>query len=275
LLTVAMMALVLLLPLALALLVANLSRLERSLEWPRGLSAFLDVGTAAQSANQLAASWRREPDVAEVTVRNPEQGRKELARLPGFAPALALLDDNPLPFVLSVMPVPGSDSEALARRLQAGAGVAFVAQDAALGERFRAIAALLERGAQLAAGVFALAALLTVGNTIRLDVAARAEEILVMQTVGAEPAFIRRPFLYAGIWYGLGSALLALLALAALEFAMRAPVAMLASSYGSEFRPVGIDPLLALAALAAGIVLGWLGARIAVARMLRRGRLDR
>src|SRR5206468_2542168 len=113
LLTMAMMALVLLLPLALALLVDNLARLERSLEWPRGLSAFLQPGATSASANQLAASWRREPDVAEVALRNPEQGREELARLPGFAPALALLDANPLPFVLSVMPAPGADSAVL------------------------------------------------------------------------------------------------------------------------------------------------------------------
>jgi cell division transport system permease protein len=236
-LTVLMMALVLLLPLWLALVVGNLSRLERTLEWPHGLSLFLAPGTGADAARKLAENLRRDPDVREVETRTPEQGRVELSRLPGFAPALALLDDNPLPFVLSVTPKPGLDAALLAERLGHEQTVAFVAQDQALGTRFRALADLLERATRLAAVVFALAAVLTVGNTIRLEVAARTDEIAVLQTIGAEPAFIRRPYLYAGIWFGGASELVALIVTALLEAQARARYRRLARSYGAAYAP--------------------------------------
>jgi len=271
-LTVLMMALVLLLPLWLALVVGNLSRLERTLEWPRGLSLFLAPGTSADAARKLAENLRRDPDVGAVETRTPEQGRTELSRLPGFAPALALLDENPLPYVLSVTPAPGRDAALLAERLGHDKTVVFVAQDQALGVRFRALADLLERAANLAALVFALAAVLTVGNTIRLEVAARADEIAVLQTIGAEPTFVRRPYLYAGVWFGGASAFVALIVTALLEARLAPGIAELARSYGAAHAPSGLNVALALATMAAGIVLGWFGARIAVAMVLARVR---
>ena len=75
-----------------------------------------------------------------------------------------------------------------------------------------------------------------VGNTIRLDVAARVDEIAVMQLLGATDGFVRRPFLYAGVWYGAAAALLALAGVVLAGFALGAPVARLAASYGSNFR---------------------------------------
>ena len=273
LLTTLMLALVLLLPLWLVLVVGNLGRLERTLEWPHGLSLFLAPDTRADAARALSEKLRKDPDVARVDTRTPEQGRAELLRLPGFAPALALLDENPLPYVLSVTPAVRADAALLAERLGHEPGVAFVAQDQALGTRFRALSSLLERATRLAALVFALAAVLTVGNTIRLEVQARADEIAVLQTVGAEPAFIRRPYLYAGVWFGGASALVALIATALLEAELAPGVAALAESYGAAYAPEGLNAALALATMAAGIVLGWLGARIAVALVLARVRL--
>jgi cell division transport system permease protein len=270
--TVLMMALVLLLPLVLALVVGNLTRLERTLEWPHGLSLFLAPGTKAEAARKLADALHRDPDVADLELRTPDQGRAELLRLPGFAPALALLDENPLPWVLSVTPASGREASLLAERLGQREGVAFVAQDQALGTRFHALAALLDRAARLAAVVFALAALLTVGNTIRLEVAARADEIRVLETVGAEPAFVRRPYLYTGVWFGGASALLALVATAVLQAQLAPSIAELAHSYGAAYVPAGLNVALVLATMAAGIVLGWIGARIAVALMLARVR---
>ena len=272
LLTTLMMALVLLLPLWLALVVGNLGRLERTLEWPHGLSVFLLPDAKPAAARALADELRRDPDVARVDVRSPEQGREELLRLPGFAPALALLDQNPLPFVLSVSLARGEDGGAVAERVGHRDGVAFVAQDQALGTRFRALSALLERSARLAAIVFALAAVLTVGNTIRLEVAARADEIAVLNTIGAERAFIRRPYLYAGVWLGGASALIAIAATLVLEAELAPGVAALAESYGAAYAPQGLNAALALGTMAAGIVLGWLGARIAVALVLARVR---
>ena len=48
-----------------------------------------------------------------------------------------------------------------------------------------------------------------IGNTIRLDIENRRDEIEVTKLVGGSDAFVRRPFLYNGVWYGLGGALVA------------------------------------------------------------------
>src|SRR5205085_10387033 len=122
------------------------------------------------------------------------------------------------------------------------------------------------------AGLLALGALLVVGNTIRLDVESRAEEIAVVQLIGGSDGFVRRPFLYAGVWYGLAAAVLALLGVLAVQLALSAPVRELAASYGSEFALAGLPWSIAGGTLAGGIMLGWLGAWTACGRHLARGR---
>ena len=126
--------------------------------------------------------------------------------------------------------------------------------------------------AALAIGVLALGVLLVVGNTIRLDIGNRREEIAVLQQLGATDSFIRRPFIYLGAWYGLaaGAAALGLLALAGLL--LQPSLAALAGSYGSGFTLRGPPPLAALALLAATTAIGWLGAWLASGHHLRQTR---
>ena len=57
--------------------------------------------------------------------------------------------------------------------------------------------------------LLAVAVLLVTGNTIRLAIESRREEIVVIKLVGGTDAFVRRPLLYTGFWYGLGGAAVA------------------------------------------------------------------
>jgi len=107
-----------------------------------------------------------------------------------------------------------------------------------------------------------------VGNTVRSDIAGRAEEISVMQLLGADRAFVRRPFLYTGLWYGALSGMAALGLIAAVEMALSGPLRQLTASYGERFAIHGLSLVQALALLGASIVLGWLGAWIATSRQL-------
>ena len=70
--------------------------------------------------------------------------------------------------------------------------------------RFNAILDVVRRVVFLAAGLLALGVLAIVGNTIRLEIQNRRAEIEVTKLVGGSDGFVRRPFLYTGIWYGLG-----------------------------------------------------------------------
>ena len=128
------------------------------------------------------------------------------------------------------------------------------------------------RAVQVLAALLGLGALLVVGNTVRLDIQSRREEIGVLQLLGASDGFVRRPFLYLGAWYGLAAGALALGILTVAWLALQAPLATLAARYGSPFVLHGLDPLAAVAVLAGAGLLGWLGAGLVTGHYLRQTR---
>lgn len=274
-LTVLVMALALALPLLLQMAVRNLEHFGGMLREARELSVFVAPGTGPGEVATLAAGIGATAGVAAVATKGPEDGLAELRQLPGFAEAVELLESNPLPTVLLVTPAPDAAPaaiHALARAIQARAGVDFVQYDLEWRERLTRALAVAERMVLVVAILFGLGALLVVGNTIRLDVQSRAEEIAVVQLLGGSDGFVRRPFLYSGCWYGLFASVLALLGIAATQIALAGPVAALAASYGSDFALRGLGLEAVAATFAAGIVLGWIGAWAACGRHLSHGR---
>ncbi len=273
-LTVGVMAVALVLPLCLAMLIGNIERLSGGFRESREVSLFLATDADDAAARALAQQLRADAQVEDVLLRTPEEGLAEFREMADFADALALLEDNPLPAVLVVTPVTGIDPLVLAQRLRALPGIDFVQHDAQWRAR---LTAWLDFGRRLALAVAALlgvGVLLVVGNTVRLDIQGRAEEIQTVQLLGATDGFVRRPFLYLGAWYGLFAGLLALAVAALAPWFMRAPVAALVESYGSRFQMKGLDVSLALATLALSVALGWLGAWLAAGHHLRRSAPD-
>ena len=274
-LTVLVMGLALALPLLLALLLDNLRGLGGAVTDSREVSAFLAAGAAPAAVAEAAATVRALPDIDAVEVRDPASGLEELRGIGGFGPALDALGENPLPHVLVISPSAGADPariEALAAAVGAVPGVDFVQYDLAWRQRLDAALALGARVAWVAGALLALGALLVVGNTIRLDVAARADEIAIVQLLGGTDGFVRRPFLYAGAWYGLLAALVALAGTWATVLALGGAVERLAAAYGSTQALAGPGAVAHLGVVAGGIVLGWLGAWAAVGRQLSQGK---
>jgi cell division transport system permease protein len=125
---------------------------------------------------------------------------------------------------------PHAATTALAGSLEKLAEVDFVRLDTQWTERLNAIVALLTNAALLLTAVLALAVFLVVGNTIRLEIENRRGEIRIMDLVGATPAFIRRPFLYSGAWYGLLGGISAWIMVSLSIYLLQAPVTRLATS---------------------------------------------
>jgi cell division transport system permease protein len=274
-LTLLVMSLALTLPLLLWLLLDNARALGGNLEDARAISVFLKPGLDAAAAQAFAEKLRRRTDVAQVTLKSPEQGLDEFRNQSGFADALKILQSNPLPSVLIVMPrLQGTEAGAappLVAELERESDVDLVQYDALWRQRMDAILVFTARAAAVLATLLALAALLVVGNTVRMDISSRADEITVVQLLGANNAFVRRPFLYTGLVYGAVSGLLALLTVVIIEFALSGPLGELTSSYGHRFAVHGLSAVQALALLAASAVLGWLGAWLATSRHLASG----
>ncbi len=269
--TVGVIAIALALPLCFSVLLVNVEQLSGTFRESREISLFLKPGLGADAVEKIAAQVRSDPRVSAVEVRTPDEGLAEFRQMADFAGALALLDDNPLPAVLVATPAAGQSPLELARYFQRTAqDVDYVQHDAAWRAR---LSAWLEFGRGLAltiAALLGLGVLLVVGNTVRLDILSRAEEISTMQLLGATDGFVRRPFLYLGTWYGLFAGLLALGIASVARSALARPVAALVESYGSKFILQGLPWTWSLGALAAAVALGWLGAYVATSHHLRR-----
>ncbi|MEO1319367.1 MAG: FtsX-like permease family protein, partial [Pseudomonadota bacterium] len=136
--------------------------------------------------------------------------------------------------------------------------------------RFQAMLQLVRRGILLAAGMLGLALLVVIGNTIRLDIQNRRDEIEIMQLVGASDGFIRRPFLYTGFWYGLAGGLAAVVLVAVATALLAGPVSALAGLYGGSWRLAGLDLRETGVLVAVGVGLGLAGSWLATARHMRR-----
>ncbi|MBU6421798.1 MAG: permease-like cell division protein FtsX [Gammaproteobacteria bacterium] len=271
--TVAVIGIALALPAGALVLVNNARGLSAGWQGTARLSLFLKTSVSDAAVQQLAEQVRAHAGVASVQVISAQQSLADFQQRSGFNDTLSLLGNNPLPAVLVIQPTPEASTPAAARALaQSFAALPQVDQvrmDVQWLKRLQAILALLHRGVLSVAVLLAIAVVLIVGNTIRLEIENRRAEIEVSKLLGATDRFIRRPFLYHGAWYGVTGGVLAwILVLIGLAL-MGGPVGRLASLYSSHFSlsGLGVDGVLDL--LVSGIVLGWLGSWLAVARHLR------
>lgn len=271
--TIGVMAIALVLPLALWLALANVQRFSGTVSASRQITVFLHQDIGMDRANALAAQLRARHDVATVIVRSPAEGLAEFRKMSDLAPSLDALEGNPLPPVLLVDP--RDDGAALEASLQAMPEAEIVQHDAVWRDRLSAWLAFGARIAWVLAVLLGAGALLVVGNTVRLDIQSRSDEIGVLQFLGATDGFVRRPFLYLGAIYGLAAGALALGLLALAGVALQPSLARLVTSYGGGFALQGPGLVGALALLGGALLLGWLGAWLATGHHLRRNRPSR
>jgi cell division transport system permease protein len=274
-LTVLMLGFALALPLLFYIAFDNARALSGGLREAREVTVFLKPAVESAAADAFATELRKRADVAGVAIKTPQQGLAEFRQLSGFGEALDILKDNPLPTVLVVTPhAAGASNERdppIVGELRSDPRVDLVQYDATWRRRLSDILAFAERTVVVLAALLALATLLVIGNTIRADVQSRADEIAVMQLIGAGSGFVRRPFLYAGVWYGLlGGAIAVVVAIGA-ETAIAGPLDRLLASYDHALALRGLDVASAAVVIAAGALLGWIGAFVATARHMAAG----
>jgi cell division transport system permease protein len=272
-LTIVVIGIALALPACLHVLVQNVRVASGGWSSALDISVYMKPNATLDQAKRAAERIRQRRDVDEVTLIEADAALAEFRRNSGFGAALDALKDNPLPHALVVRP----DAEyreagrvqALTGELKKIDGVDIVQLDTEWVSRFNAILDVIRRGVFLAAVLFALGILVIIGNTIRLDIENRRDEIEVTKLVGGSDAFVRRPFLYNGVWYGVAGGLIAGLIVAAVVAVLSAPVQRIAGLYGSQFELQGVGVIGWVALLLGGAVLGWLGSFIVATRELR------
>lgn len=257
------------LPSGLWVVLDNVDRLGGNFSSPASLSLFLAMDVDEPAARQLAAELAGRPEIRGVVFRSREQALDEFLAGSDLADLAAGLPDNPLPHVLILDPASEDGLALLAEELAALPAIDEVVLDTLWLQRLQAIMALGRRGVQLLAGLLVAAVVLVLGNTIRLAIEARRDEIVITKLVGGSNAFVRRPLLYTGMWFGLGGGIVAALLVAGVTALLRAPVAILADSYGSGFQLAGLGLIDSLQLVMLGAFLGLAGAWLAAVRHLR------
>lgn len=259
------------LPAGLHVLTRNFAVVGHSWQESLQISLFLKDSVTAERGAALARELRGERGVARTLYISREQSLADFREHSGFAEALDILKDNPLPAVIAVTPVAElgkQGTEDLAARIAKLPEIELAKLDQKWLERLYAVLTIAERAVGIVAMLLAGAVMVIVANTIRLDIAARREEIEVMKLVGAPNSFIRRPFLYAGIWFGLLGGVLAWLLVALGVNRLAGPTQTLAQAYGASFSLSGLGPVEGLALVGLGVMLGWWAALATVSRQL-------
>ncbi|NMH65050.1 permease-like cell division protein FtsX [Shewanella salipaludis] len=271
--TMAVLGVSLSLPAALQVLVKNAETVTQSWNSAAEISLFVEDNRSEQSIQSLLARLRGNARIAEVKYISRAEALEEFQHLSGFGEALSYLDTNPLPSVVVVTPSGKYSTPARARELLAQLErepeVSFGRLDIEWLERLQAMVRLLERTVLAIAALLVLAVVLVIGNTIRLAIMNRRTEIEVMKLVGATEAFIQRPFLYTGIWYGVIGGVLAWSIINLLVWYLDSALGELLGLYGSQLsmQSLSFAELLQLVLLAS--FLGWLGSYLSVRQHLR------
>ena len=271
--TIMVIGIALALPATLHVFLSKVDSLGASWQESAKVSLFLKASLPAQALSGLMTELNSWPEVGSLEYISPEQALEEFKQTSGLGDAMEFLDQNPLPGVVLVSPALAHQApaavESLLQRLSQRSEVDLAQLDLEWLQRLFGLIKLAERAVLLLGGLLVLAVLFVIGNTIRLAIQSRHDEIEVVKLIGGSDAFVRRPFLYNGMWFGLFGGLLAWLLVNVLLVNLDDPVRQLAELYGSDFSLGLVDIKTTLLLLLLGPLFGLLGAWLATGRHLR------
>lgn len=263
LLTVAVLGVSLTLPATLYVIVKNTQAVEDSFQNASQISLFIKKDSDSSATTQLIQQLQNNPKIENLQYISAEQGLAEFNQASGFQQALSLLDENPLPDVILVIPSEkyrtADKADALRQTLENISQVESAKLDISWLNRLNAMLSLVKNAMGALTLLLAVSVLLIVGNTIRLSIVNRREEIEVQKLVGATNAYIHRPFLYTGLWYGFFGGVIAWLSIELLRWYLSSAIQEIASLYQSQYILLGLSALEMIQLLLISMALGLAG----------------
>jgi cell division transport system permease protein len=229
------------------------------------VKVYYQQGTPRSTAFKLANELKTNPLVDHVTYTSPAQALKTMEKdYPAYGNIP--LPQNPLGPALTVYPKDGSKTAQIAAALSPKPkGVDQVTYGRKTANAVLKFARAIEITFVVAVVVLLLAAILMIGNTIRLSIFARRREIEVMKLVGASNWFVRGPFMIEGFACGLMGSLAAIILLVVSD-ALVVPKLDFIQVPGVHALAFELDAVLVLLA---GLMLGAAGSGLTVRRFLR------
>lgn len=266
-------AVTLALPAAISVIVKNAQGISGSWDNALDFSVYLVEGTSVSDAEALLGLIEQRADIESVSLVTAEEALLEFKSQSGFGDALDQLSENPLPHTLIVRPSVGNNSETLLllqEEIRNLPETELVQVDTEWVQRFHAILDIVQQAIAIGAALLGIAIVVIIGNTIRLDIENRREEIEVTKLIGASNAFVRRPFLWTGFWYGLLGGAVALLLVQYGLYLLKSPVSRLAGLYQGKISIVSLTLVESGAILGIAVLLGLVGSWVTSARHMRR-----
>jgi cell division transport system permease protein len=271
--TVAVLGLSITLPSTLYILLKNTEKVSAGWEQASEITLFLHQNTQPGDIRQLTTRLSLWPEIESLTHIDKAAALEEFKQLSGFGDALHYLEDNPLPDVILVTPDSKNTSPTAARRLleklQKEREVELGQLDIQWLERLHGLVAIAGELVSVVALLLFIAVVLIIGNTIRLNILNKRDEILVLKLVGATDAFIQRPFMYTGFWYGLLGGLLAWLTTWLLLWWMSDSISRVTQLYQTQFELTGLQGESLLGMLGLSVFLGLAGSLLSVHKHIR------
>jgi cell division transport system permease protein len=271
--TIGVLGLSITLPSTLFVMVKNAENVSSGWDQASQISLFLKEKVSQGDIEQLLKRIQLWPEIDSINYISADQALDEFKQLSGFGDAIAYLDENPLPNVILVIPTSRHASPIAARelldKLRDEREVDIGKLDIEWLERLHALLNVVKDLVTVIALLLFLAVVLIIGNTIRLNILSKKDEILVMKLVGATDAFIQRPFMYTGFWYGFLGGLLAWIAVILLLWWMSSSVSAVSELYQKSFNLTGADFSTFLWMLGLSVFLGLTGSLLSVKRHVR------
>ena len=238
------------------------------------LTVYINKTLDSEQTNDLIDKFKIIAEVENVTYLSREDTREEFKTWSGFDDALDLLDENPLPAVAIVFPIEEAKStdklHDLQTQLKKIAGVDDVQLDDSWFTRLTALTNMVKSIVWTISIFMVIAVSLVIGNSIRLNIFARRQTIIVMQLIGATEGFILRPFLYNGIFTGLISAVLALILSKVFILQIDSTMLHVSDVFGTMININGLSWEESLLIVLFSMIIGWFSAFIATKKYLNK-----
>ncbi|MDH2924602.1 cell division protein FtsX [Nicoletella semolina] len=240
------------------------------------ITVYLHKNLSENDVNTVVEQLRKfEADKIETfDYISRQQSLEEFRSWSGFSNALDILEDNPLPAIVTLKPkkdFASSDKMTILRNeLQKIKGVQEVKLDSNWLDKLNLLTQLIARIAITGTLLMVVAVFLVIGNSVRSDVSNSRPSIEVMQLLGATNHFISRPFLYIGMFYGLLGSLLAILLSYAMIHYFTGIVRYVADMLTVKFKVQAFHLSEILFIITFTVSLGWLSAKLATNRHIQK-----
>ena len=259
--------------------VDHLSKLSNHMQDETEISLFLKLDANPNVASEIDAALAKNTAIKQYHLVTKDQAWKDLkakAESNKIDNEVSQLTRNPLPdaFFIQAKSADPATLEALKNELQGIPGVDQAVLNSEWAKRLSTILALGTTIILFIAALLAVALLVIIGNTVRMQILTQKDEIIVSKLIGATTGFIRTPFLYAGMVYGLLGGLLAMVILTLIVQLYNQSVTQLSHLYSSDFSLPWLNIPLYIAIVVASIFIGWLGSYLSVTRSIAAIKID-